>query len=207
MEQADPGKNPGDYRVGVPHLARTKLITAPNGRGNRWHQGERPRDGFGVGREMNWAVDRAGKVGNDASSPAPDLVAEEPEVSCGSAADRTFGNDSSLGPLPRVADGGHLDHGRITIDDRYQCRVIQVMSRTVLHQGRHSLVRPAARAYDVGTCTQRNPVQIERCRSVTAEGRSPLHRCPRRTCHKNDCDESLRDAVRDVVRGRQGPSS
>ena len=168
LEQADPGKNPGDHRVGVPHLARTKLITPPHGRGNRWHQGERPRDGFGVGREMNWAVDRAGKVGNDASSPAPDLVAEEPEVSGGSAADRAFGNDSSLGRSPRVGDGGHLDHGRITIDDRYKCRVVQVMSRSVLHQGRHTLVRSATRAYDVGTCTQRNPVQIERCRSVTA---------------------------------------
>ena len=135
---------------------------------------------------MHRTTHRARKVGDHPSAPAPDLVTKEPEVTGDPAANRAFGDDSSLGSPPTVGDRGHLDHGRITVDDTHQRRVIQVHRSSVLHESRHTLVRPAARTDDTGTCAERNPTQIERHRSVAAEGMSPLSR---RTRHTNDCDE------------------
>ncbi len=190
--QTDSGQNPGDHRVGVPHLACTKLVTPPHRRGNGRHHGERLLHQVGFTREMDWTTDRAGKVGNQAAVPSPDFVAEEPETTGRSPPNGSFGDDSSADASASIGNGGHFDHGRRAVNDRDEGGVIQVLWGAVLHQCGQTLVRPAARAYDVATCTQRNPVQVKRRGSVAGGGMSPLHVCPRRTCHNDDSDDSFR---------------
>lgn len=56
---------------------------------------------------------------------------------------------------------GHLDHSRYAVNKGYQCRVVQLLWWTVLHERREAFVRPAARTDNVRTRAEGNPVQIE----------------------------------------------
>ena len=107
----------------------------------------------------------------------------------------TLGNDSSLEPSSSVGYGRHFDRDGYAVNNGYQGRVIQVLWGPVLHQCGQALIRPTARADNVRTSTQRDPVQVERCRSGAEVGMAPLQLSPRRTCHKNYCDESPSDQL------------
>ena len=100
-----PGERPRDDRVGVPHLTRVELVSAPGGRGYRREDFEdSPRVVEGV-RYANRTCDRRSDVRDRSIPPASDLIAEDPESAGASCSDRTLRDDAA----PR------------TVEIRYRC--------------------------------------------------------------------------------------
>jgi len=71
--------HPSDHRVGIPHLARAELITAPHrGWHLRYHVEHAPSELLLIA-EAPGTVDGLGDVRYVATAPQPDLVAENPQ--------------------------------------------------------------------------------------------------------------------------------
>ena len=102
-------QDPGDNRVGVPHLPSTELVTAPHGRRNRGQRLEDSFCNFGIVGNPDRAPDRLIDVGNRAFSPAPNLVAEDPESPEPSHSDGTRRYHTSLFTM-QIRDRRLLDH-------------------------------------------------------------------------------------------------
>ena len=94
---------PRDERVRIPHLPGPQFVAAPDRRRHFRHQFEQPSRLFSPLAQALRALDRLGKVGDDAVAPATDLVAEEPEAAGCADADRAFGDDPALRLCPMPA--------------------------------------------------------------------------------------------------------
>ena len=102
--EAGAGEEPGDDRVGAPHVAGGQLVPAPGGGGEGGDQVEQAAGLEGVVADGLGAGDRLGGVGDDAVAPAADLVAEGAEAGQAAAGDRAL-DDRAAGPALGVGDG------------------------------------------------------------------------------------------------------
>src|SRR4029077_17703022 len=102
-------QQPGDNRVGVPHLARPQLVPAPGRGRSQWHAIENAlRDGRVVA-ERDRALYRFGHVRDPAVAPAANLVAKDEYQAEEWAADCAAGHSAMAG-VTAAGDRGHLDH-------------------------------------------------------------------------------------------------
>ena len=92
---AAPRDQPGDHRVGVPHLAGIELVPSPDRGGHLGDELEEALCVRRVVRQPSGTVDCLVHVGDDAATPAPELVAKEAQPAEAAAADRAFGDDAS----------------------------------------------------------------------------------------------------------------
>src|SRR4029453_19545662 len=91
--QAPAEKQPRDDRVGVPHLARPQLVSAPD---RAWHAANELQEATGhdkVVAQQLGAGDPLLGAGDDSIPPPTHLVAEHPPASHPATADRTLNED------------------------------------------------------------------------------------------------------------------
>ena len=139
-------EQPRNDRVGVPHLAGTALVSAPDECGNIGHRVPQSlSDAWIVGQPVR-AFHGLGDVGDDAVVPPPNLVSEDPRAPGPARTYWPFDNDSPL-VAARVWDGSLFDHkasrGR---EVHLKRRVAEVGRRPVLQPCRHRLERSAVRS-------------------------------------------------------------
>jgi hypothetical protein len=91
-------QQPRDHGVGIPHVARVQLVSAPHGRRYERHQVEYPLGTFRVGCDADRALDRLARIGDRSTAPSADLVAEQPEPPGPSGPNRALGDDAASGP-------------------------------------------------------------------------------------------------------------
>jgi hypothetical protein len=127
--EATAGDEPGGQRVGVPHLPCSALVAAPDETRNGGHEIKDVLSERWVVCQVLWAFDCLADVGDHAIAPAAYLVAEDPETSCPTTSDRTFGNNAAL-PAVLVADWGLLDHEAAIRYAHHEPRVIEIARRS-----------------------------------------------------------------------------
>jgi hypothetical protein len=110
-----------------------------------------------------YARDSLGNIGDDAVSPPADLIPEEPEASSESRADRAL-QDHAASFAVRVRDRSLFDHEAALGGDDHEGRVIEVARTSSLHTRADRLEQSSAQPHDVLPRTQRDPVEIHRCR-------------------------------------------
>ena len=153
-------KDPGDNRVRVPHLPRAELVTAPYGRRYRWQCVEDSFRNLDIVGHPDRASDRLIDVGNGASSPAPNLVAEDPESPEPSHSDGTLRYHTSPFAM-QIRYRRLLDH-EVTFwrgdDER---RMVEITPRTTGNESCRRLKELPADPNDVRSGAQRDPVQVD----------------------------------------------
>ena len=99
-------EHPRDHGVRVPHLSRAELVTTQHGRRYASDCVEHALGAVLLVTEAARAVDGLGDIGDVATAPEPDLVAEDPKSARPPRADGALGDDapvlghSSRGPAP-----------------------------------------------------------------------------------------------------------
>jgi len=123
--------HPSDHRVGIPHLARAELITAPHrGWHLRYHVEHAPSELLLIA-EAPGTVDGLGDVRYLAAAPEPDLVAEDSKSPRPASADSALGDDTALDPAP-VMDRRLLYHERPLRKYDFKRGVVEVARRPPL---------------------------------------------------------------------------
>ena len=89
------GYQPGYDRVGVPHLPDAELVTAPHQRRNIRHALPQPPRDTGIVAQPPGTLDRLLDIGDDAVTPPPDLVPEDPHASSPTRTHRPLGDHPS----------------------------------------------------------------------------------------------------------------
>ena len=102
-------QDPGYDRVRVPHLARVEIVTAPHGRRYRWQRLEDSSGDLDIVGDPGRASDRLIYVGDPAVSPAPNLIAEDPESAEPPHSDGTLRHDTAPFPI-QIWDRRLLNH-------------------------------------------------------------------------------------------------
>ena len=163
-------EQPGDERVGVPHLTGADLVAAPGQRRRPRHQGDQPLPRPRASRHHPRPTHGVPDVRDLSLVGAAHLVAEPPGTAQGAKADgsrqqhpRSAAARAPGGPhLHGVPAGGQLD---------LQRRVVEVARRPPLAPGDQPLV-PAARVLDhVPAGTQGDPGQPRLHIAEAARGR------------------------------------
>ena len=153
-------KDPGDNRVRVPHLPRAELVTAPYGRRYRWQCVEDSFRNLHIVGHPDRASDRLIDVGNGATSPAPNLIAEDPVSPEPSHSDGTLRHHTSPFAM-QIRYRRLLDH-EVTFwrgdDER---RMVEITARTTGNESRRRLEELPADPNDVRSGAQRDPVQVD----------------------------------------------
>jgi hypothetical protein len=179
-------QNPGDNPVRVPHVARAELVSTPHGPWYGWQSLEYPSGDFDIMSDPDRASDRLIDVGDPAISPAPNLIAEDPESAEPSHPDGTLRHHTS--PLAmQIRDRRLLNH-EVTFwrgdDER---RMVEITPGTTGNESQRSLKELPADPDDVRSGAQRHPVQVDsplaperRFRVATGSASSLIHRtyCP-----------------------------
>ena len=166
-----PDEDPRGERVRVPHLTRAEFIAAPHDSRGVWNQSEhKPRDICVLGNAL-WALDRFVDVRDDAVTPAPHLVAEEPNSASGTASDGAFGDDAARFAV--LLDGSLFDYESALgyMDD--ERRVVEVTSATVREPCGYRLEELSVHANGVAPGAERQPVEVDRTLGLVT------HRGPR----------------------------
>ncbi len=107
--------------------------------------------------------DRLVRIGDGASAPSTDLVAEQPEPSRPSRPDRALGDDATLSSA-LVWDRRGLDDEPAVGDAHLQGGVEESAPRAMLDEGFDRLVDLPVQADHVAARAQRDPVEVDRPR-------------------------------------------
>jgi hypothetical protein len=176
--QAALGQQPGDHRVGVPHLARPQLVAAPDRAGQAANQLQQATGLERIVAEELRAGDRLVGVGDAPVAPAADLVAEHPPAAHPVAGHRALDEHAArwavaIGDRPAVLDDvaarWHADHQR---------GVVEVQRSPVLQARVDGLPDAPVEAHEPAAGTQGEPVQLDaggcaRWRQQTRRARGP----------------------------------
>jgi hypothetical protein len=164
-----PDEDPRGERVRVPHLTCAEFIAAPHNPRDVWNQSEdTPGDVCVFGNAL-WALDRFLDVRDDAVTPAPYLVPEEPKTASRAASHRAFGDHSACGAvllcrslLDHEAAFGHVN------DER---RVVEVTRAAMRESSGDGLENLAVQPDRVASRTKGQPVEVDRSLALFADRR------------------------------------
>jgi len=154
--------HPGDNRVRVPHLTRAKFVTAPYWRRYRRQSFEDPFCNLDIVGDPDRDSDRLIDVGNRASSPTANLVAEDPESPEPSHSDWTLSYHTSSFAV-QIRYRRLLDHELTFWRGDDERRMIEITPRTTGNESRRRLKEPSTDPNDVRFSTQQDPVQVDSC--------------------------------------------
>jgi len=154
--------HPGDNRVRVPHLTRAKFVTAPYWRRYRRQSFEDPFCNLDIVGDPDRDSDRLIDVGNRASSPTANLVAEDPESPEPSHSDWTLSYHTSSFAV-QIRYRRLLDHELTFWRGDDERRMIEITPRTTGNESRRRFKEPSTDPNDVRFSTQQDPVQVDSC--------------------------------------------
>jgi hypothetical protein len=155
------GEQPGDHRVGVPHLAHPQLVSAPHRRRQAANQRQEATGHRRVVAEQLRTGHGLTGVGDGSIRPAADLVAEHPPAAQVAAAHRTL-HEHAAGWAIGVGDGpAVLDHKSTLRDPHDQGGVVQVERPPVLKAGVDDLPDAPIEAHEPTAGAQGEPVQLD----------------------------------------------
>jgi hypothetical protein len=151
---------PGDDRVGVPHLAHAEFVSTPNGSGNVRSKIEHSLGDISIIRQSLRTFDCFVDVRDDSATPTAHLVAEDPEPSCPAASNRAFGNNATLLAVA-VGDRRLLDHEAALRHAHLECGVVEVARRPPLEPRCHRLEDAPVQPHRMPACAKREPVEVD----------------------------------------------
>jgi hypothetical protein len=180
--QAAAGEQPGDHRVGVPHLARPKLVPAPDGAGQRADQLQEPTRQERVVAQDLRARDRLGGIRDDPVPPTAHLVTEHPPAPHRTPADRALDGHPARRAVGIRDRPAVLDDKASLWQAHLERRVVQVQRPPVLQARVDGLPDAPVQLDEPATGTQWEPVQLDaplasrwRDRELGGAGRVRLH--------------------------------
>jgi hypothetical protein len=124
------------------------------------HEFEDPLRASQVVRNAERAPDRLVRIGDGASAPSADLVAEQPEPSCPPRPDRALRDDATR-PSALVWDRCGLDDEPAIGDAYLEGGVEKTVPWAMLDEGLDRLVGLSVQANHVAARTQRDPVEVD----------------------------------------------
>jgi hypothetical protein len=151
---------PGDKRVGVPHLARSEFVATPNRRRDVGDQVEHSLRQIWIIRESLWTFDSFVDIRDDSATPAAHLVTEDPKTSRPAATDRALPDDATLGPLA-IPDRSLLDDEAALRKTHLERRVVEVAGRPPREPCRHRLEDTPVQTHRVAARAERKPVEVD----------------------------------------------
>jgi len=154
-------ESPGHDRVRVPHLTGVRLIPTPDRSRDLRQHFEHASCAHERRGHTDWTSDCGANVRNLTVPPSPDLVAEDAKAISTSHAHWPFSNDA---PRGAVGTGyGCLFHDESALGNLHdQCRVVEIATGSARRQGRQRFEDLPADPHNVGTCSERYPIQIDR---------------------------------------------
>ena len=157
--QAATGDQPGNHRVGVPHLTRCELVATPDGGGYVGNEVEYTPRELWIIRQSLRTLDSLIDVRDHSATPAAHLVPEDPKSPRPAACDRTFGNDATLSAVA-VANRRLLDHEATLFHMHDKRRVVEIARSPPLEPRCDRLEDAPIEPHEVAARADREPVEV-----------------------------------------------
>ena len=159
--EAAAGEQPRDHRVRVPHLARPKLVSAPDRAGQAANQVEQATRQQWVVAEVLRTGDRLVGVGNDPVSPAAHLVAKHTEARHPAAEDWAFNGHAARRAVGVRDRPGVLDDEASLRHAHYERGVVEAQRPPALQERVDGLVDAPVQPNQPAAGAEWEPVQLD----------------------------------------------
>lgn len=150
-----PREEPGDQRVGVPHLAPTKLVAPPGRPRSVTHEFDHAPRVSGTVADSYRTGHRLGHVRYHAAAPAPNLEAEETTLAQPSGANRSLTHHTAAGDLV-VPHRPLLDDEPVVAETNLERGVVEIARTSTVETSVDRLEDAAVQAHETSAGPERS---------------------------------------------------